>query len=278
MEALIEHPNCSAAEIGRIVGEKGRGYTRQAVHQELRKLERAGVLVRKAGRYALRYQWLLEATEFLHRGFGAYRESGALGEEIPDEGKKVSWVLYDLRSLLDLWTDITFRLVCRLSPSNRLLCEYVVHAWFHTVNPINESYFVRLMNRERVKYAIVCLGSTYLDKSYTQVLNGLTALHSFGDRGFPAGEHQYFSVIGDFLIFVSLPLTFSRSLEEFYQSIRSSKDLSPQKILSFAGSRVKTKLTLARSARQAAKQRRKFEQFFGERFSGKSTKTSKRAP
>ena len=47
LEALAERPAVAVEELSMLISAKEKAYSLQAIYQELRKLERAGVVVRK---------------------------------------------------------------------------------------------------------------------------------------------------------------------------------------------------------------------------------------
>lgn len=266
VEVLARHPSAEAELLHQEVTTRWKAYTLQAIYKELRKLEQGGVIVRRKGRYSLRYLWLIELSEFARKGYESFRSSDALLNDLPAEGEKQRWVLYDLKRLLDLWTDLFFHLVRTLPEKQRILCEYVEHVWFHTANPINERHFIRAMRREAVKFVLVSSRDTYLDKGYLPILKELQAEYSFGPRGFPAPENRYYSVFGDFIIEVRLAAPMNKKIQKLYADVRSAKDLSAQKILEFSNSRARCRLELRRNAKEAQRERAKFERFFGKKF------------
>jgi len=267
IEALAARPAARADEILAAVSKGRKSFSIQAVYQELRKLERHGIVVKKQKRYSLRLLWLVELQNFASRSYEAYLKSDAIFAEMPEEGGRKSWVLSDLRSLLNLWTEISFVIMKSLPAGKRVLFERVEHVWFHTANPVNEAHFVKAMKREKMHYVLVSAGKTYLDKSYNDVLNRLGATAAFGRSDFPAKPNQYLSVFGDFIIDVRLSEALNQHVRRFYQSVREQSDLTPQSILQFSNIRGRCVLKLTRSAVRAEKERRKFTAFFGRKFS-----------
>lgn len=260
--ALARNPSSTAEQLASAVEAGSRSYSIQAIYQELRKLERNGLVVRKAKRYSLRLLWLVELSEFARDAYAAYANSDAILAELPEEGRKQSWVLYDLRSLLNLWTDLTFRLLPTLPEEERVLYEYVEHVWFHTANPVNEAHFWKAMKRMNAKYVLISRGGTSLDRDYEPLVKRVDSRYSFGRSDFPARPNQYLSVLGDYLMDVKLSKALNDNIRSHYEKSSSSESQLRQEILVFAAQRGRCTLTVTRDPVRAARERRKFELFF----------------
>lgn len=259
---LAEKPGITAQQLSQALDTLGRNYTIQAVYQELRKLEKGGVVVKNGKLYSLRFLWIKSLLEFSQSALNRYISSNAILAELPSPGKKVKWTFNDLQSLLNFWTDLTFVLLRVVPVAERTLFERVEHIWFHTANPLNESNFVREMKREHVKYVLVSAGKTFLDRGYEAILKQLQAHYALGRLDFPSKENQYLSLVDDYVINVRLSKKLNQEIYDTYQTITSQSQLSPHRILQFAATRGACSLELVRDAELARRERRKFELFF----------------
>lgn len=263
IETLGEEPCLKADALRQRIATRARGFSIQAVYQELRKLERRGVVVRKRGLYTLRLLWLVELSNFANSSYASFLRSGALLNEVPEERGKKRWTFSNLRQLLDLWTELTFSLVAKVALEDRTLFEHVEHVWFHTANPVNEAQFVRAMKRERVKYVLVCRGRTYLDTTYRETVEKLGGRCSFGAGSFPGSAEAYLSLLGNYLIEVKLSTALAAKVRDFYRGTKRAEDLNPQALLQFAALRGRCSLELIFNPERARRERKKFETFLG---------------
>lgn len=263
VETLAESPHLSAEGIRLHVERRHRVFTVQAIYQELRKLERNGVVVRKRGLYSLRLLWLVEMSDFVSGAYVKFLKSDALLNEVPEEPGKKRWTFSNLRQLLDLWTELTFLLVPKVPVAERVLLEHVEHVWFHTANPVNEEQFARAMKRERVRYVLVSRGKTFLDTTYRESLSKFGGECAFGVTGFPGKPDTYLSVLGSYVIDVKLAPALAAAVRETYRKIKGPGDLEPQALLHFAASRGRCTLELSLNPDRARRERRKFESYFG---------------
>jgi hypothetical protein len=262
VQALARKPAVTASWLHRSICERYQPYTLQAVYQELRKLQRAGVVVKAKDEYSLRLAWVLEMLELTDAMYEGYMNGESMREVLPGEGKQKTWRFHDLHSLSSFYAQLGLFLLQRSKAP--LLLEHVPHVWYHFAHSTSETQFVHALHLSRCNYYFIVRNDTYLDRTYRRYFAGTAGEMSFGKTPFSGKmADAYFMVIDDVQIKLTFDAVLQKRIGELFQDTRSAKDIEVGRINDIFHARARITLTLEHNAAKAAKLRRRFLLFFG---------------
>ncbi|MCB0323919.1 MAG: hypothetical protein KDD69_10110 [Bdellovibrionales bacterium] len=263
VQLFAVHPSMSALQIQqRLQTPGGTRYTIQAVYQELRKLLRAGVVLKTGERYSIRLGWMVELLDLSQRMYANYFSDPAARELLPEQGRKRTFYFYDMQSLVRFTTHLGL-LLYRHSV-DRVIFEYAPHLWYHLAHGRSEEQFVHAVKFADCRYYAVVRGDTYLDRSYQQVFGDVQGELFFGraPKGKEFGDDNLY-VAGDYVVKVKLPPLIRSAISALFETTRSGTALSIGAASEVFHQRGKISLTISHNAKEAERLRRLLRRFCG---------------
>ncbi len=260
VEALARRPFITASQIREGVVDTFGHCSVQAVYQELRKLEKAGIVGKTRDRYSLRLSWVLDVQEFADVTYDTYLSATPIWGFLPEGTDRVAWKIRSLQNLIPFWTQLLLVLIHE--SESREFFEWAPHAIFHLVHE-DEKRFIRALKSWKTEYYLAVGGNTFLDKSYQDIVVGLPGDLSFGKSPFPDIHKAYYSLIGDYLITVKLPLTLESSIRALFRSVKSASDIDVGVVSGLTSRNEKISVTLERSPSKTKRYYGIFSRFFG---------------
>jgi len=259
---LARTPSLTAQQLLNRVARAGRQFSLPAIYQELRKLAAGGIAVKLGDRYSLRLAWVLEMMEFADGMYDTYVQGAPMRDFLPGEGEKLRYQFRSFSSLAGFWTQLDLAL-CQHAP-DRVLFEWVPHAWFHLANPRTEQQFLNGMKLAGNKYYLIIGDDTFLDRSYIEELSGLEKCEvSFAESPFHAEQTTYYSLIADYIFTVKPDKKKCAGLDELFSRISSDGDIDHFQLKDIFSAPTTIRTVLERNKHKAAKMRRKFADYFG---------------
>ncbi|MSU55698.1 MAG: hypothetical protein EXS51_00075 [Candidatus Taylorbacteria bacterium] len=236
----------------------------QGVYKALRALQREGALVKFKKQYSLQMAWVLSLFSFTDSLSKMYLD--ATHEHlIPDRGQKRSWKFTNLLRLNELWSHLL--LILSSGPDRKKLLGWNPHLWFHLVQTKQEKQYINALSQAGRKLYVIIGSKSFLDTwAATSFLSKETVTYSFGKSPFHGKNTAYKNIIGDYVLTVTLHPTTLEQIEELYRTTSSFSPTLIQKAITLFTDSKPAKITLEHHTRKAAQLRRKFEQFFGEKF------------
>lgn len=259
---LAERPNVTAKEVHeRICAHYGQ-VSIQAVYQELKKLERNGVIFRHKRRYRLGLHWVLELASFADAVYDRYTEADVLGPLPEPNSPPVRWTFHSIAAVVPFWTHLV---LCMAQASKERICyEYMDHIWFHLCSSTVETKLLKAVKQLGVRHSIAVGGDTYLDRLYLEDVETQPPALRFGSSVFPPGKEQYLSCIGPYVLRIKPKKEFLPVIEAFYGSVSARRPLSAGTAAAFVSQRSRFTMTLEHNPAKAARIKRSFERFFGD--------------
>lgn len=263
--ALARHPGATAAQLHSAFCSGHRAYTLQAVYQELRKLQRAGVVAKFGPRYMLRTGWVLELLEFASDSYERLltHDSGS-AQLLPEPGRRLQWRFGDLHRVVSFYTHLGLVLLER--SSSRICFEYAPHIWYHLAHSQSESQFLHNLRRTKSQYFVAVGGDSFLDRSYAAHIQGTPGKIVFGQQPLSARYgRSYTIVIDDYVSTLRLGVPLEREVSRLYTEVSEPRRLDIREVQRIVHMRAKIVLKLEHNAAKAARLRRAFEIFWGVR-------------
>lgn len=233
--------------------------TKQSIYQELRHLMEDGIVIKVKKLYSLRFAWVLKLHELTNRMYTTSLNS-AETLWLPTEKRKV-WKLPDIRHALQLWSHLSMLLF--KTTSSRYIYEYAPHAWYHLINSDTEKQFQAVLKKENINFYLIVGSDTFLDRSYQQYFKISGAKISFSESCFSNITSEYFSVIGDNIIRVILPLKLSNEIDNVFSSTDTwgaKEIIEINKVLS---KKTDIRIEVIKNPLKSAKLTKQFREFFG---------------
>lgn len=255
IKLLSSCPASSVEELYAKLGSMNARYARSSLYQELRKLVAAGVLVRVKGRYLIRLGWTLDILNFAEASFKQQLNPKNVINILPEEGKVLKVRCSSLRELGKVWT----QLLAALVSGGEDLYEWAPHPWFILSHEFEEQQLIRTLKQFNSTHFLSCLYNTCLGQSYLEKTRGIKRKLVFGRNVFQKSDGIYYSVVGDFVVTVSLNKQLVPRLNEIFFSRTFEKR---SMILRLFGLRYVSSLKLERNRILAEKMRTKLAGLF----------------
>jgi hypothetical protein len=263
---LADCPSLSAPELWKKTANRPRSYTIQAIYQELRKLQRQGVILKVGNKYSLKLAWVLEMISLADRMYDTHVEAAPLPQVLPEPNSSVSWRFSDVHRMDAAWTHLGLGL-SRHSP-DRSCFLWAPYAWFHLAHHADEEQFLRGMELSGAKYYVVIGSDTYLERRYVRFLRKSFCECSFAPGLFARPCSDYIMVAGDFVLTVRFDRESLESIAALMASVKSARDIQIGRIADVFKQPMKIGLKLENRPAKAAKLRKHFCEFFGVRKGG----------
>lgn len=262
VEALAVVPNVSAKELTKHISQTVKEVSLQAVYQELRKLERAGVVMRHKKRYSLGLHWVLELASFVDTLYDRYTQPDVIGILPSEDEPTKTWKFHSIASAVPFWTHMV---LCMAQDSEERVCyEYVDHVWFHLVSSAVENQFVKAMNNLGLTHFLAVGGDTFLDKLYANEIEPEKLTLTFGKRPLTSDSDNYISCVGSYILKIKPSKTTLPVINNFFASTVKSEDLKAGAVSDFVKQRCSIKMTLENNPKKAEKIKRAFRRYFGD--------------
>lgn len=251
-----------ASDIRTEVAKRRKPYTMQAIYQELRKLDRRGVIVRSAGWYGLSLAWALDITRLGERVREAYLAPAVIEEFLPGPGESRRWAFTSLDRLDNFW--INAMLALYRHGRRNMFC-WLPHPWFHFLNHAKELKFQDTLRTMGRRLYLIVGGRSYLDRHFRKFWSPDVYVHSLSVGPFEGQRSRYFNVIGDYVLGIELSPATAAGIDLLFENVRSPADINIGLIHETMHARTNIRVKLHHSRTKALRLKRAFCDFFGTR-------------
>jgi hypothetical protein len=197
--------------------------SKRGLFKELRQLIEQGVLVRTKRRYSLSLTWMLSLRRFADDLFDTSLQHLPFDILLPTEGKKTSWVFYDLRQLDQFWLQMIFLLFER--SAERCMYAWIPIFWFDVIHLEKDLEAQSAMKKAGNTMRMLLGGETYIERLPTRYWDARVYSWTYAPEAFTEFGSQYFDVIGDFILFVNLPDRVLSDIQNIFKKIQGKRDL-----------------------------------------------------
>lgn len=227
----------------------------QRIYQILKDLVRAGIAVKAKNNYSITFSWISELHHFAASGLSTALRGVPL--PVPPENTRKRWTCSDLSSLLVLWDHLIHTLARTVD--DKKLYQWAPHAWFQYVSTGYSDQFYSMIDIEKVRSYIIIGNDTPLDRGYAQFVKSSNVRPKFARCSFTPLYNQYFSIIGDYIIDVTLDAKFAKKLDLFFQKTESLNTKTIHEAGQFVQSRCKSSVVVSFNPRRVKKLMPEFE-------------------
>lgn len=233
----------------------------QAIYKELRKLQENLVVVKINDKYSLSFSWILNSLKYMDDIYDNFIEQTNVRNLLPYNSSKQTWQLSDLRRLDDLWIQILLSLFHETN--EKIAYCSVPHPWFELVHHSQDVNFQKALRINGQNQYIIIGGNTYLDNYFSSRWPKDVYKHTTSDSIFDPNRRRYINVIGDFIFTFVLDKYTTKAIDNFFENVKSKKDISLTKIVDLFDGAAKIKATLEKEPLKAKKFVRKFRRYSG---------------
>lgn len=258
IKILSKNPNLSVNEILQSI-KKHNNYSQRGVYKELKKLELDGILIKTKNKYNLDLSWIIQVSQFVDQAYSTYSNISYLEKTLSISDKKQTHYFSDLLRMDHYWVQMLIALH-KILP-NEPLYLWCPYQWFNLIQNYNISHFYEASdNLGAYRYHI--MGSPcYLNQRALKELpkNGKYSLNpgSFKDE-----RHINYSLIGDYILYVTTDKIFTKNVEELFSKVKNEDQLINYKVKRIFLQKSKSKLVIEKNHQKANALRARFEEHF----------------
>jgi hypothetical protein len=260
---LAQRPGLCVKDIGNLVNKFGRTYSIAAVYKELNKLLQAGVLVKISRCYSLSLTWtlhLLSLSQSLEENY-VKRPSTTL--VLPEEGSRVRYKFTSLLRVNDFSSHVVLLLVAKAK--EKTVYSWNPHPWFYLAQTEQETGYLRGLRIAGGKFLKVIGGDTFLDHWTKRFWRDDATQYAFSPTGFENDRQLCYNVVDDFIASFRLDAAATAMIDALYLKVQNIKDLQIPELFDLFQRRCRAAFHIEHNPIKAARYRRKFLRFFGQR-------------
>lgn len=251
----------TAEKLHALVNRDYKRCTLQAIYKELAGLREEGVVLKVKGAYGLSISWAVRILEFSDNVARSCLDGGEGLIELPLEGKNLSWKFPGIYPADQVWMQLVLRLLREHTP--RRMFQWLSHPWHRLLYGERSTEFEDALRFFGAKDYVIVMGDSYLDYSVYRTWPKDVFVVSSAPSPFHAQGSKFMTVVGEYIIYTEYQASLMRSIDEYYQRIRSARDVKSGEVLSLFRQRTWVKVTLERKAKKASRLASTFERYFG---------------
>lgn len=258
---LAEHPGASASWLHAECSTRFGPCSIQGIYYELRKLQKAGSVVKVGDTFSLSLSWAFELVNFADVIYDRYISSASSLEIIPEAQSSRTWKFTNLLRLDDLWVQTMIALFEHTGCKQKF--AWTPHPWFYFAQVGKVNQFYKLFHQRGWKYYATIGGTTFLDTHYAQQMDTRFFEYRIGEAPVFGNMSQHHGIIGDYLITVKLDSATTARIEELFQSIHCLADAHYQRVAEVLNTKGKLTLKVEHNPKKVGAYTRKFKNYFG---------------
>lgn len=260
VQILAERPGSSAKILHSAVRAGGSVYTLRAVYKELAKLIDQGIVLKRGDAYSLRLAWIMNLQAFGARAYEQSTSAEGLRRAIGDGAETLRERFSDLRKLDRLWTQLM--LMLHKAFPNRVMCFWIPYQWFSVAHRFTAKQFYDAVTIGRHARLHIMGEDSFLARAALRDLPK-SGKYSFAESPFHSERQTYYTVLADHVLTVRIDSETTARIHSLFESIRSERDLTPERVEEVFRSPARASLTLERNAKKARQLKKKFAEYFG---------------
>lgn len=220
---LSKHPPTRAVKIlERITKQKNKTITIQGLQKELRLMISEGIAIKIEKKYSMNLAWCFDFVNYAAKVTGDCIENVTVGSLIPN-GRKIKYKIHSLIQLQDLWTQIMF--VMLQKSQSKTAYQWIPYPWFKFVDEGRSNRFFNsvTLGRFMIRTIVGDDSPPGLELANEGKKFGEFYSYNFSDSPFHDETTNYYTLIDDYLIKVTMDVDVHRLIEELFKSSRNSK-------------------------------------------------------
>lgn len=246
-EILLARGSSTALEIRHALAERDRRTSHQAIYYSLDRLGAHGKVIKLGKRFAPDVLWLRVAERRLRSARSRVVKT-LHGREVLND---LTLAAGSLAELHRVWAGVVSSLL--LTEETDRYVEWAPHAWFHLSRADLEDEIVANHEEQRLPYDLIVGHRSEISKGFMKFRAHVPGKVEFAPECPARLENQYLSVVGDYVITITLDPSFS---EHFTEAVsKSSTPHATPGIRSLFQARTKIKLQVTRNAIKAGRVR-----------------------
>lgn len=232
----------------------------RVVYKHLKNLLEQGVVFKVKSRYSLHLSWLINLDNFASFAVQKNHNTPLNNIALPEECQKITWQFSNLEKLDNLWTHLGLNLARTLQWDKYYLWH--PHPWFHVLSHNREiEYQTALANFPRKDYLIIG-GTTFIDRFYLEYRHKYV-ITSMAKSKFHRLRDTHYSTHGPYLATVKIGKKLTQEIEDYFQRVKSKKDLDLREAREILTQKTNAKLILENNPKKLARLVKYFHEFFG---------------
>jgi hypothetical protein len=258
---LCRHSPMSVGDIQKKTRKGSKKYSKQAIYKELALLEDCGIAVKTKNKYRLTLTWLFQFVSHAELLLHEVSKGRFADDLIPTAGQHKSWRFTDHRSIDRLWAQLTSALLLKVA--DPIMYQAIQHPWWALLYKDLGKQFRTVLSKSSGTTYCVIDGDTYLDRLFIKNFPKGGSRCSNAPGFFGGQVPAYMTVIDRYVITTQYPVKFRRDLDDYFQSVRSQRDIQAGEVLQLFQSPGKITTKIEHNTRKSLWLRRKFQRFFG---------------
>lgn len=233
--------------------------TPQAVYKSLRQLIKDGIVVSKSKKVGLTLWYIEGELERWSRVLDTYNHKGTLSDIINlRRGQKLTVIFNTLNELDSYWTQ-SFSTLERLLPENLPVYMIIPHDWFYYSKPKSDEYWVKKQTRQQ---RLIITHPLPLDMEIVKNRRNQQFRFTVDKNPLRQDEHQYFSLLSDWVYEIQLDRTVNNKLVSFIERNRQMRTINKTELETIINNKGKFKLTVYHNPKKAAVMTNKLQKYF----------------
>ena len=175
------------------------------------------------------------------------------------EKESVSFTFSNSKTLDTFWGHAQSLLLTRI-PVSEPIYAYDPHYWFYVARPETEEQLIQNIERSGRQFLMIVGGNTELDKKLQKRFNSpLLQYHRM--KMYPDMSY-YVSVIGDYILEITLDHHISEKVEEVYSQTTETPEKARNTLLGLLELKSRNKIRISRNHSKATTLKKKFNPYF----------------
>ncbi len=262
----LVHGSCLSLDLIDQIKKQRPGTTKQGVYAALRSLKDAETVLMAKGTVTLNLAWIEKMRRFaaIAQHNSVHNTSGSGNIIDLKEGEKIQYVFRDLNSTDALWVHHIYILLEAIN-TNEPFYNYFPHWWFYFARQESEEKFIQFVCEHQHPAWFLIGSQTELDRIASRSLQNKSLqkiqYHLVERRPFPK-NYYYLNIVGDFIIEASIDQAVADEMDALYQRSSRPDEITIAQLRELASQPGRTKYTISRNARKAARLKKKFGKGF----------------
>ena len=260
LEVLAEKPCISVQELHECLKKVSSKVSVQNLYRTVAQMTEAQLLVKEKGKVSLNAVWMTSLARLAERMQRHYGEAPDLSDLPVKENDRREFTAESLLALDPLWNDMIMRVTKIVRPS--VVYEYASHPYYFVGKLDTELRLYHSIGDTGAKCCTLHGNDTVLDRYGNKLglLEGMRAVTG-GDHPFPR-EGYFLMLCGDYILEVVMPPVLANHFAFFYRTVQSMSEFEPELYNQAFRMKTRCKLTVRKSAADAAMLRAKLLPFF----------------
>lgn len=260
IKALAQSSQGASALLADIHRTRPR-FTKQALYVILRRLIKDEVVVKHGAQFSLSSVWIGKMAQFFAEVQGRY---GIQRERVDflnlEDGNKISYAFKNPLEADRFWGHAFDVLGARLAQLEPLYI-YNPHEWFFFARAESEQALFTALQKRGQQVWLLCGGATELDREVKRYFDGTVLQYHMLTEVLFGARNYYLNIFGDYIIEAHIDPHVAAEVDTFYEATTSLTPEVPARLTALLA-KGKTKLTISRNARKAAKLKKLFAPYF----------------